>query len=535
MTPDARHVAFTSLATDLVEAGADPDSRPFPIADIFLADLGKRNRSNKITQISVRPDGEEPNGGSTAASLSADARFIAFGSSATDLIEADALKVSQTADVFLVDRQESTITSVSQPPGDANDLPVLRKRACGTTTNSYLPVSYLTSGQSISSDGQYTVFVSYRNDLVPSDNNDEIDVFVYDRVRKRIERISIDSTGSIETFCSNHNGMASISGNGRFVVWESPTNNFIMHDGHALEMGSEIMMDSDVFIYDRVSGAQEWVSRSLDNLDGFSPREETKKPYVGPGNPGGIPNPLSPSDGSVSDPRDSGWPWISHDGSLVTFFSKSEKMVQEDWDAYDSAVVKSVTSQVFLARINRKVDSGTSDHPVMGDRAGFGLDGIEAVDDRVGDVPLPVMEADISRARVVWRPALEDLFFVLEMDDMKPLGTNGDSGTNPSTLYGISLVIDGTDYEIRAQDGSRRGDLIGLFECSQRPACRPVAQLRGGIGTTGEAVVVSLPKELVADHANFQIAASGYSALGTYLSGPQKYLDVVTFSDLPVE
>ena len=46
---------------------------------------------------------------------------------------------------------------------------------------------------SISGDGRYVAFASAADNLVPDDNNEKWDVFVFDRNTKRIERISVNN------------------------------------------------------------------------------------------------------------------------------------------------------------------------------------------------------------------------------------------------------------------------------------------------------------------------------------------------------
>jgi len=47
----------------------------------------------------------------------------------------------------------------------------------------------------ISGDGRYIVFNSYANNLVPGDTNDALDTFVYDRVNKTTKRVTVSSSG----------------------------------------------------------------------------------------------------------------------------------------------------------------------------------------------------------------------------------------------------------------------------------------------------------------------------------------------------
>jgi Tol biopolymer transport system component len=76
ISSDGRVVAFTSAATNLVAGDANT------FADIFVRDLA----AGTTTRVSVSTNGGEANQPSSSASLSHDGRFVAFLSSATNLV-----------------------------------------------------------------------------------------------------------------------------------------------------------------------------------------------------------------------------------------------------------------------------------------------------------------------------------------------------------------------------------------------------------------------------------------------------------------
>src|SRR5207247_2264470 len=108
------------------------------------------------TRISVDSNGIEGNGGSLHPSASADGRYVAFFSYASNLVANDN---NGAADTFLFDRVsgQTTRISVSATGVEGNG-------------NSFEP--------SISSDGRYVAFRSDASNLVPNDNNSAADVFV---------------------------------------------------------------------------------------------------------------------------------------------------------------------------------------------------------------------------------------------------------------------------------------------------------------------------------------------------------------------
>ncbi len=108
---------------------------------------------------------------SEATSISADGRFVAFQSLASDLVAND---TNGTLDVFVRDLKTGTTTLVSV-------------NSAGTASgNDFSEFSAL------SSDGRFVVFVSFASDLVANDTNDTADVFVYDRKTGTITLVSVN-------------------------------------------------------------------------------------------------------------------------------------------------------------------------------------------------------------------------------------------------------------------------------------------------------------------------------------------------------
>jgi hypothetical protein len=133
-------------------------------------------------RVSVASDGSQGNGDSKRPSISADGRYVAFFSNATNLVSGD---TNGAADVFAHDRVTHQTTRVSV----ASD---------GTQGNSssYFP--------SLSADGRFVAFYSNASNLVNGDTNGVADVFVHDRVTHQTSRVSVASDGT--------------QGNGEFIV-----------------------------------------------------------------------------------------------------------------------------------------------------------------------------------------------------------------------------------------------------------------------------------------------------------------------------
>ncbi|MGH9012991.1 MAG: TolB family protein [Acidimicrobiia bacterium] len=208
---DGRYVAFQSTATNLV-----PGDTNF-VGDVFVHDRD----TDTTERVSVDSSGAEANFGSIEASISGDGRYVAFTSDATNLVAGD---TNTSRDVFVHDRDTGLTERVSVD-------------STGTQAN-----SGRSDGASISGDGRYVAFGSEATNLVPGDTNGLRDVFVHDRDTGATERVSVDSTG---TQANASNLGLSISGDGRYVAFESGATNLVPGDTNGTR---------DVFVRDRTNG-----------------------------------------------------------------------------------------------------------------------------------------------------------------------------------------------------------------------------------------------------------------------------------------
>jgi Tol biopolymer transport system component len=142
--------------------------------------------------------GNEGDGSSTWPAISADGRFVAFESMATNLVSRD---FNRDQDIFVHDRQTGatervSVSSDGKQASSPSDVP------------------------SISADGRLVAFVSGANNLVPGDTNRFYfaDVFVHDRQTGATERVSVNSAGNQG---NDYSGLPAISADGRFVAFLS--------------------------------------------------------------------------------------------------------------------------------------------------------------------------------------------------------------------------------------------------------------------------------------------------------------------------
>lgn len=233
ISADGQYVAFQSNATNLV--GGDTNGK----WDIFVRDL----KSAQVTRASVAPGGIPANDNSSSPSISADGRYVAFVSAASNLVAGDA---NAKPDIFVYDRKttETTLVSVASDGARANGP---------------------SSSPSTSADGRYVAFQSEAANLVAGDTNGKSDIFVRDLHARRTLRVSVASDGAQ----ANGNSYSpSISANGRYVAFGSDATNLVPGDTNGT---------GDAFVYDRNTGHTTRVSVAS---DGNQANGVSSRPFI---------------------------------------------------------------------------------------------------------------------------------------------------------------------------------------------------------------------------------------------------------------
>jgi Tol biopolymer transport system component len=173
-------------------------------------------RQAVISRVSVDAAGGDANGESRSTSISANGRFVAFESGASDIVAG-----AGSGQVYLRDRARGVTRLVS-------------------VNTAGQPANVGAFHPSVSGDGRFIVFQSSSTDLVPGDVDDTyVDVYVRDMRRRVTTKVSVDPFGGPADAGSD--GRCSISANGRFVAFESAASNLIADDGNA---------QPDVFVRD---------------------------------------------------------------------------------------------------------------------------------------------------------------------------------------------------------------------------------------------------------------------------------------------
>jgi Tol biopolymer transport system component len=197
ISADGRFVAFLSSATNLVPS--DTNGK----ADVFVKD----RVSGATTRVSVTTSGQQNTEHSAGVRISANGRFVMFSTLGV-LVPEDTsncaispLPVAPCADIYVHDRETgaTTLATVSSAGVQANKASV--------------PVD-------ISADGRFVLFGSVATNLVPNDTNDGNDLFLRDRQSGTTTLVSLDRAGNQAVGYFNLGALwARMSADGRIIVY----------------------------------------------------------------------------------------------------------------------------------------------------------------------------------------------------------------------------------------------------------------------------------------------------------------------------
>ncbi|MFA7170003.1 MAG: metallophosphoesterase, partial [Candidatus Paceibacterota bacterium] len=263
--------------------------------DVFLY-----NTTTGVNErINLAPDGGDANGQSSRAAISNDGSYVAFESSATNLVS-DKTDGS-SSDIFLRDLTNNTTILVSRG---------LDGEPAGHSSNSSI------GGEN----GRYISFESEATNLVPDDTNGRPDVFVYNIDTKEIKCASLTPDGSIGDGYSNKPFLSSA---GDFVVFSSTSTNLVTGDTNGREGRS------DIFVRDLNTDETERVSLSWDGKETYGSFNEAS---------------------------------ISPDGRYVSFYSPGYYLFPDDTERWSDTFVYDRTDK-SLERISVSADGqqGNSD------------------------------------------------------------------------------------------------------------------------------------------------------------------------------
>ncbi|HEX8916514.1 MAG TPA: hypothetical protein VF796_29450, partial [Humisphaera sp.] len=312
---DGRYVVFASLATNLVAGDTNG------VQDIFLRD----RQTGTTVLVSKGIGGAAANGASTQPVISQDGAYVAFASKASNLVAGDDKGFQ---DVFRYNVSTGTIELVSATNtagttfgNGGSSEPTISGNGQFVSFTSFAPnlggvdgnaendiyvrnmstgqnklVSVNTGGVSaanalsfdswISEDGRYITFRSDASNLIAGDTNANRDTFLRDTQTNTTILISANLAGAPANSGSESNA---VSGNGRFVVFQSRATDLVNNDGNGT---------TDVFLRDTQTN-----TTSLLSINRFG----------------------NNSAGGFSE-----FPAISQDGSWATFSSLAPDIVTDD-------------------------------------------------------------------------------------------------------------------------------------------------------------------------------------------------------------
>ncbi|MDQ1659821.1 MAG: hypothetical protein QOD41_4904 [Cryptosporangiaceae bacterium] len=248
VSADGRYVTYFTWAGNLTGDGQ------WHWGDLMLFDTAEQ----KTTVIADTNCGFNGGAMGTTATISADGRYVAFDSPCGHVPD----DTDMRADIYVWDRLTGTFSRIG-----ASQVATPKP---GSTH------------PAISADGRFTAFESVHRDVVPSDTNWVSDVFLTDRQAGTTARVSVNTAGKQ---ANGWSGGASISGDGKFVVFESDATNLVANDTNGKR---------DVFLRD-VAG-----KRTVRLSGGVGAAEANGKTFA---------------------------PRISADGKFVTFGSEATNLV----------------------------------------------------------------------------------------------------------------------------------------------------------------------------------------------------------------
>lgn len=195
---------------------------------------------------------------------------------------------------------------------------------------------------SLSGNGRFVAFESDAPNLIPGDGNSASDIFVHDRFQGTTVRVSVDSGGRESNGDSFH---PAISGGGRYVVFSSVATDLVLGDTNGVE---------DVFMHDLETGTTTRVSVNAQGVQG---------------------------NGVSRDPD------LSDDGSRVAFSTRAKNLVAGHFGNHEDVVVRDlITGEYFLgsASVTGLSGNGASRRPSLsgdGTHVGFDSKAKDLIDD----------------------------------------------------------------------------------------------------------------------------------------------------------
>jgi Tol biopolymer transport system component len=432
---DGHRVVFTSSASNLVGTCAVPLGLLCGSVQVVVRDLARRTTE----VVSVAADGTPANDLAEYPSISANGRYVVFGSFADNL--SPAAQNGPCLSYPLNSFGHRACGKVFRRDLTTKRTEVVSLGLHGETPDNGAAIDSPYAAPSISADGRYVLYTAEAKNLVPSPPLSGL--YVRDMQTGRTQNVRVDSSGRVIA----GGGFGSISPDGRYIAYVDAATGtcpigqatcVIPCTGENAPTGTP-QNALEYVVYDRVTGS----------------REEFCDPAKDPA--GGF--------GSMT--------LISAGGRYVAFASGAPDLVSGDTNK---------AADVFVR--DRGRDLGAGGLAANGRLAVAGMPAFRStgvVRPAIDNSALVGVAGRVVDATVSYREHSADLFVRL-----------GVSRLATGVGYGLRLDTGAAAYEVRAAGAGVLGASFGLWRLSGSRWVR-VADLAGGYGTTGEEVVVAVP------------------------------------------
>lgn len=539
ISADGRYVAFKSCYPYL-------DGKPTQSGgDVFVHDMV----TGKNVRVSASSTGGLANGQSRTPSMTSNGRYVAFTSTATDLVSNYCGSAPvDTVQCGVVDPLLLGVENVYVRDMKTGVTKLVSANGSGAVGDGW------SESPVISADGHYVAFVSSSDNFTANDHNvcswefqhpSCSDVYLKDLKTGAVQLVSVGVDGNAPAGVfegaglGNSPGHLAVSGD-RYVVFTDDASGLVPNDAD-----KNRTLDSAVYMRDIVTqrttrisvsstGSPLWAGTNI-SIDGTGRHVVFDLP-LGAGCPVGNSQPLVEYDVAT------GYPWFvggmaggpacsshSHSADMFPVLSSNGRLVAFESDGANLA--PNATSgqwDVYVQPVGPDVGAGnaaTGKHVEVAGDPGFA---ISHVLQRAAGSPSAVSSDDDGKlvaASVAYRPPSADLFLRLSVARMRSF-----SLVSPVIVYGVDVTAAGTQYQVRVAKTSAIDASFGLF-AKTPTGWRFVATLRGGYGTTGEEVVVAVPLSAVGLQAGGRLSGlTAFSAVGSYLTGAARVLDSLALS-----
>lgn len=373
---DGRYVVFSSVASTLVSGDSNG------AADIFVRDT----LTNTTSLVSSTASGTIGNAFSFLPTISADGRLVAFSSAATNLVAG-----TPVGGVFVKDLSSGSIRVASS-------------NSAGVASGSSA------ANAQLSADGRYVVFESIGDDLVTGDTNTAHDIFRKDLWTGETVRVSTSSAGAQ---ANGDSYRPSISGDGRFVVFESVGTNLVAGDTNS---------QSDVFMKDMVTGQTTRVSTSASGQQGNDYSNSAR---------------------------------ISSNGKYVGFISYATNLVAGDTNVARDAFVKDLTTGIVTRASTDSAGNQGNSHTFNislsadGRFAAFGTDAQNLTPDDTNSLLYDVFVKDLLTGETV-----------RVSKDVGGIGANGDHNWGEISANGRYVAFHSDSMDLVSGDTNSQPDIF---------------------------------------------------------------------------